>query len=142
MAKIKILFLALILLLGNGVLADGADQSRERISLNEVWLFSKGDAADAGTKLDYANLRPWILPTANEFSTNAPVMAPDASPLGDISFAQPGFDDSQWRALNLPHDWGIEGPFKQEYPGDTGKLPWWGVAWYRKHLNISETDTG
>jgi beta-galactosidase len=21
-------------------------------------------------------------------------------------------------------------------PGETGKLPWWGVAWYRKHLDI------
>ena len=46
------------------------------------------------------------------------------------------------RALNLPHDWGIEGPFKQEYPGDTGKLPWWGVGWYRKHLAVPASDQG
>jgi len=52
------------------------------------------------------------------------------------------FDDSQWRLLNLPHDWGIAGPFKQEYPGQTGKLPWWGVAWYRKHLEIPVSDQG
>jgi beta-galactosidase len=41
------------------------------------------------------------------------------------------FNDSDWRKLSLPHDWGIEGPFKQEYPGETGKLPWWGIGWYR-----------
>jgi len=52
------------------------------------------------------------------------------------------FNDSDWRKLNLPHDWGIEGPFKQEYPGDTGKLPWWGIGWYRKHLEVPASDQG
>ncbi len=52
------------------------------------------------------------------------------------------FNDSDWRKLNLPHDWGIEGPFKQEYPGETGKLPWWGTGWYRKHLEIPASDQG
>ena len=27
---------------------------------------------------------------------------------------KPGFNDSKWRTLNLPHDWSIEGSFKQE----------------------------
>jgi len=31
--------------------------------------------------------------------------------LGDEPTAkQPGFDDSTWRTLDLPHDWSIEGP--------------------------------
>jgi beta-galactosidase len=55
---------------------------------------------------------------------------------------QAGFDDAAWRKLDLPHDWGIEGPFKQEYPGDTGKLPWWGTAWYRKHFTLPAADAG
>ncbi len=25
------------------------------------------------------------------------------------------FDDSQWRRVNLPHDWAIEGPFDIKY---------------------------
>jgi len=37
---------------------------------------------------------------------------------------------------------GIEGPFKQEYSGETGKLPWWGVGWYRKHFAVSPRDKG
>ncbi|SDD69802.1 beta-galactosidase [Massilia sp. PDC64] len=61
--------------------------------------------------------------------------APDAT-------AQPGFDDAACRKLDLPHDWGIEGPFKQEYPGETGKLPWWGVGWYRKHFTLPAGDAG
>ncbi|MEO5932384.1 MAG: beta-galactosidase GalB [Duganella sp.] len=61
-------------------------------------------------------------------------------PPGDVGAA--AFDDSRWRRLDLPHDFGIEGPFKQEYEGETGKLPWWGVAWYRKHFAAPAGDAG
>jgi beta-galactosidase len=54
----------------------------------------------------------------------------------------PAFSDAAWRKLNLPHDWGIEGPFKQEYPGETGKLPWWGIGWYRKAFTLPAGDRG
>jgi hypothetical protein len=52
------------------------------------------------------------------------------------------FDDSQWRTLNVPHDWGIEGPFRDDLPGDTGKLPWKGIGWYRKHFTLPAGDQG
>jgi len=48
----------------------------------------------------------------------------------------PGFDDSSWRELSLPHDWGIEGPFRLELDGSTGKLPWVGIGWYRKAFTL------
>ena len=48
--------------------------------------------------------------------------------------------DGASRVLNLPHDWGVEGAFRQEYPGETGKLPWWGKASYRKSLEITEEE--
>lgn len=51
-------------------------------------------------------------------------------------YADAAFDDSSWRTLDLPHDWGVEGPFVQSYPGETGKLEWWGTAWYRKQLRL------
>src|ERR1700710_1927288 len=54
----------------------------------------------------------------------------------DITNAQqPHFDDSQWRTLNLPHDWAIEGEFKKDAPttGYGGYLPA-GIGWYRKHF--------
>ncbi len=34
----------------------------------------------------------------------------------------------------------MEGPFKQEAPGSTGKLPWEGVGWYRKHFTVPASD--
>ena len=64
---------------------------------------------------------------------------------------QPGAEDfnASWlftpengtpRTVNLPHDWGVEGEFAQENPGETGKLPWWGRATYTKSLDVSEKD--
>ena len=53
-----------------------------------------------------------------------------------------GFDASRWRTLALPHDWGIEGPFRPELDGATGKLPWIGIGWYRKSFMLPEEDEG
>ncbi|OGX88807.1 sugar-binding domain-containing protein [Hymenobacter coccineus] len=44
---------------------------------------------------------------------------------------QPQADDRTWRAVQLPHDWSIEGPFSEEWASATGYLPG-GVGWYRK----------
>lgn len=102
-------------------------------------------------------LRYLLLLTAVAFSVNAPAHADEPAvrerisfnadwrfikgePPGDVGAA--AFDDNRWRKLDLPHDFGIEGPFKQEYEGETGKLPWWGVAWYRKHFAAPASDAG
>ncbi|QVY65994.1 beta-galactosidase GalB [Polaribacter sp. Q13] len=56
---------------------------------------------------------------------------------GDFKDAQNvNFDDADWRKLNLPHDWAIEGPFDNKYNARTGGLPVHGVAWYRKHFKV------
>lgn len=52
------------------------------------------------------------------------------------------FDDAAWRKLDVPHDWGVEGPFRDDLPGDTGKLPWKGIGWYRKHFTVPAADRG
>jgi beta-galactosidase len=119
--------------------------ARERVSFNDGWLFQKDDPAGIGDKLAYANIKDWVTATGGEFTKDETLAAKRRPPgnLGeDVPYVQPGFDDNIWRRLNLPHDWGIEGPFKQEYPGETGKLPWWGVAWYRKHFSLPATDAG
>ncbi len=142
MKHLRFICLAATVLLQGKLFAAQPTPPRERLSLNDSWHFTKGDSPEAGTNLSYAALRPWILPTGNSFSDNPTSKRPAGEPVENISFAQTGFNDSQWRLLNLPHDWGVEGPFTQEYPGATAKLPWWGVAWYRKHLQIPATDTG
>lgn len=55
----------------------------------------------------------------------------------DIENAQlAGFDDSDWRKLDLPHDWAIEGPFNKNVSFRGGSLPYPGVGWYRKSFDI------
>ena len=46
------------------------------------------------------------------------------------------FSDQQWRNVNLPHDWSIEGPFSSEWASSTGYLPG-GIGWYRKTFTLS-----
>src|SRR5881396_3299475 len=63
--------------------------------------------------------------------------------LGDLSGAEaPGFDDSGWRTLDLPHDWSIEGAFSDTNPAGAngGALPG-GVGWYRKTFSVTERNT-
>ena len=68
---------------------------------------------------------------------------------------QPGFDDSKWRVLDLPHDWSIEdlpeqipgktiGPFSKESEGalDGGSVGHTvgGTGWYRKTFTLNADD--
>jgi beta-galactosidase len=55
---------------------------------------------------------------------------------------QPSFNDSTWRALRLPHDWAIEGPFSKQSNPDTGALPVFGTGWYRKHFVLPGSAKG
>jgi beta-galactosidase len=52
----------------------------------------------------------------------------------------PSFDDSEWRIVELPHDWGVEGSFDPNAPGGhrTGFLPT-GEGAYRREIRV-ETD--
>src|SRR6516164_2778845 len=62
---------------------------------------------------------------------------------GDAASAeQPGFNDAGWRTLDLPHDWAIEGAFDSKYNPETGGLPIFGVAWYRKHFIVPADTRG
>ena len=73
---------------------------------------------------------------------------PDGTPIGNKLLpagqtpAAPDFDDAAWRSLDVPHDWGIEGPFRDDLDNNTGKLPWKGIGWYRKQFNVPAGDQG
>src|SRR5262245_55825402 len=88
----------------------GTTPPRSRTLFNAGWRFQRGDAPDADGALDYSKLRSWVLATGTEL-INAGVRDKPRRPPGDpgsgVSFVKPGFDDSSWRLLDLPHDWGI-----------------------------------
>lgn len=60
---------------------------------------------------------------------------------GFLTWTMEDFDDSEWRALHLPHDWSIEGEFSAENPSTPGggALPG-GIGWYRKHFATPEVN--
>lgn len=61
---------------------------------------------------------------------------------GDVTDGQnTSLDDADWRLLNLPHDWSIEGKFDKNNPAGVGggALPG-GIGWYRKTFTISAND--
>src|SRR5712692_9384865 len=64
--------------------------------------------------------------------------------LGDPAGAeQPGLDDRQWRALDLPHDWSVEGTPREDAPagGRGGYFPT-GIGWYRKAFRLPAGSAG
>jgi beta-galactosidase len=123
--------------------AVAAPPDRERLSLDADWLFTQNDPPGIGDELTYTNIKPWVMATANAFVNDGqPVSRPGNNLGAYVVYVQRHYRDTGWRSVNLPHDWGIEGPFNINDPGETGKLPWFGVGWYRKHFDIPLSDAG
>lgn len=69
-----------------------------------------------------------------------------------INASSPNYDDSQWRILDLPHDWSVEpeaaqrlgdnvGPFSKKSIGKTATgFTVGGTAWYRKVFKLEKKD--
>ncbi len=172
MKPLRRIYVLLAVTLLAGLLQTGAlmaaDSPRERISINDDWRFTRGDppnmtahltllqirggpraaaGADGGQTVN-ESLWPYLLATGNDF-TNDPakkVARPAGNPAEGIAYASASFADSSWRQLDLPHDFGIEGPFlapgQPGSNGSTGRLPFFGQVWYRKHLSIPASDSG
>lgn len=63
---------------------------------------------------------------------------------GDVEDGQGAdFDSSDWRALDLPHDWSIEGPKDRKHSNGQrlGYVPT-GIGWYRKSFELPENLAG
>ena len=56
-------------------------------------------------------------------------------------YHEQNINDANWRTLNLPHDWSIEGTFSKDNPATPGggALPG-GIGWYRKTFTIPSTE--
>ncbi len=112
---------------GDGKVADARPEEATRV-------------VDAGSVL-----KRWILPTANPFIADPARrhVRPAGDPGSDVAYVRPGFDDSGWAKVNLPHDWAIAGPFIVDGPhGGMGRLPSWGIGWYRRTIDIPARDAG
>ena len=138
-----LILLSFILIVGQDVVCANTSMVRERININRDWRYQIDDPDRTGAALHYSQLKPYLLPCANDFIIfGKRYQRPEGNPGENIAYVKSDFDDSEWRHLNLPHDWAIEGPFNIDYNGSTGKLPYWGIRWYRKTLELSQDDAG
>lgn len=112
--KRKLYWLMLLLCMATGVSASSRDEVRTVLPFDSNWRFAR-----YGMQPDGSYLRE-------------PQPAPSAE----------DFDDASWRLLDVPHDWAIEGPFRKDLDGFTGKLPWQGIGWYRKYFTLDRKDEG
>lgn len=118
---------------------------RERTSINAGWRFQRFTTNP--DNLSYNTLKPWILPSANNFVSEPSRRArrPSGQP-PTATYAQATYNDSAWEALDLPHDWAIKGPFYEgnnvPVGGGMGRLPIQGVGWYRRRFTIGPADQG
>ena len=136
----------LLLILATGVLrAQEARVNRARpvaedgmpqrhVSFDEGWKFHFGDAGDPEKDFHYGV---------------GPVYVKSGRAEGTAIAAN--FDDRDWRALSLPHDWAVELPFVNSsdpnvmshgYKPVGGHYPATSVGWYRKHFTLSSADSG
>jgi beta-galactosidase len=141
---------------------------RERVSINDDWRFIKGDAPNQTANLTLLPVRsggrgaapattpavndtlwPYILACSSDFVKDpAQRVARPAAPFATdgLPYAAAGFDDRSWRQLDLPHDFGVESAFLPPGTagsnGGTGRLPFFGQVWYRKHLALPASDAG
>lgn len=138
-----LILLSFVLIVGRDVVCANTSMVCERINMNRDWRYQIDDPDGTGTALHYSQLKPYLLPCANDFIIfGKRYQRPEGNPGENIAYVKSDFDDSEWRHLNLPHDWAIEGPFNIDYNGSTGKLPYWGIRWYRKTLELSQDDAG
>lgn len=123
-------FLTSITLLTAVTLA--ADLPRERLLMDANWRFALGHAAEVKKDFDHATGEFSYL-TKTGFGSGA---------------SAPQFDDSGWRALDLPHDWAVELPFSERGSKSHGhkaigrNFPENSVGWYRRKFTIPASDLG
>ena len=106
---------------------------RQRILFDEGWRFAFGHTFELEKDFGYGRGQPFAK------AGRAP---------GALSA---GFDDSQWRRLDLPHDWAVELPFQNGedkslrdhgYKPVGRAFPSTTIGWYRKSFDIPAADEG
>jgi len=104
---------------------------REQLLFDFGWKFSLGNADDPARDMGLG------------------MGQRDFAKQGFLVFARPEFDDSEWRTVNLPHDWAEELPFVNDamtrghgYKPLGMRFPETSVGWYRREFEIPASDLG
>ena len=105
--------------------AKGPSSPRERLLMDPGWKFHLGEAGEPERVSDDPHTETYLSVKTGLAQGPAGV----------------SYDDSGWRAVDLPHDWAVEGAFDPAHNLDHGFLPA-GIGWYRKSFALPESDLG
>jgi beta-galactosidase len=117
-----------------GPVAAPGGAGRERLLLDFGWRFHFGHANDPAKDLGFGSGQ------SGNFQKTGTFLA---------AVSRPAFDDADWKAVTLPHDWAVELPFQDDaslsskgfYPlGRT--YPETSVGWYRLAFELPAADAG
>jgi len=98
------------------------DQAAEQLSLDQGWRFHLGDIPMP------------VLKTHDETYHSAKAGKAWGA-------AAPNYNDTDWRRVDLPHDWAVEGPFDPKENISQGYRPR-GIGWYRRQFKLDAADHG
>ena len=127
-------FLLLCLFAGGSMPLHAGDTPtpRERALFDAGWRFAFGHPSDPNK--DFAHGTSYFSYLAKAGYGDGP--------------ADPKFDASAWRTLDLPHDWAVEAPFdgrgshSHGYKAIGHNFPERSIGWYRKTFSVPATDLG
>ncbi len=105
---------------------------RERLLLDRDWRFHLGHASDPARDFEFGSNETFA--KDGEFFPNV---------------AKANYDDSDWTAVSLPHDWAVELPFVEDkhtrghgYKPLGRDYPETSIGWYRRGFNLTAEDAG
>lgn len=110
-----------------------ANEGRERLLLDFGWRFHFGHASEATKDFGFGTAHGGTFQKTGNFL-----------PAGSLAF-----DDSDWKPLDLPHDWAVELPFVNDptlaskgYHPLGRNYPETSVGWYRRVFELDGADAG
>src|SRR6185437_8252135 len=125
------------LLKAAGRQAAGGSAARERLLADEGWRFHLGHADDPARDFGFGR-------GSGIFSKSGSLLGG-----GRAGLASPGFDDSAWSPVDLPHDWAVDLPFVSDRAvnGHGAKplgraYPETSIGWYRRVFDVPSSDLG
>jgi beta-galactosidase len=118
----------------NAASADETEQGaahRERLLLDSGWRFHFGHANDSAKDFSFGR--------SGTFSKTGNFTAPGRA----------NYDDGDWKAVDLPHDWAVDLPFQNDpalqsrgfYPMGRN-YPETSIGWYRRVFELPAADAG
>jgi beta-galactosidase len=100
-----------------------------KVPLKEGWRFIKADDPGYACETDMSNEIKRLSAILDRADRG------DTSGAPDFAWAQSSFDDSAWRTVRVPHDWGVENSYDSDRPYGDAFLDVTGIGWYRLKID-------